>query len=292
MKYFFIITWMASVLCYGAENTTTTELVRPIIEASGKPLPDFVSAATAIEVPPLPLPKNTGAASPIEVVSAIVWKRLSTVDVVVTPANKAEKLEVLQSMGKLRAWLLKHDAYANLFFAAYIEESVSMSTLAALSDGNINVEEAKQLVASLAPNVTMDAMIAAVQRCAPQSSVLRQIKDAGAGKAALLTISDRLAGELNEQVDTRITNLTEQERPASLAFYVALSSSTTRMAAILIDLAAKGGDLNLLEGKVAGEIKRLMPEVIGNIDPASGMKIEAAMFGGLMQNVRKWKSRH
>jgi hypothetical protein len=292
MKYFFIITWMASVLCCGAENTTTTELLRPIIEASGKSFPDFVSATTAIEVPPLPLPKNTGAASPIDVVSAIVWKRLSTVDVVVTPANKAEKLEVLQSMGKLRAWLLKHDAYANLFFAAYIEESVSMSTLAALSDGNINVEEAKQLVASLAPNVTMDAMIAAVQRCAPQSSVLRQIKDAGAGKAALLTISDRLAGELNEQVDTRITNLTEQERPASLAFYVALSSSTTRMAAILIDLAAKGGDLNLLEGKVAGEIKRLMPEVIGNVDPASGMKIEAAMFGGLMQNVRKWKSRH
>jgi len=292
MKHFFIITWMASALCCGAENTATTELVSPIMKASGKSFPDFVSAATAVEIPPLPLPKGGIAASPIDAVSTLVWKRLSTVDVVVNPANKPEKLEVMQSMGKLRAWLLKHDAYANLFFAAYIEETVSMSTLAALSDGKITVGEARRLVAALAPSVTLDAMLAAAQRCAPQSTVLRQIRDAGASSAALLTISDRLAGEFNEQVDTRISNLTEQERPASLAFYVALSSSTTRMAAILIDLAAKGGDLNLLDGKVAGEIKRLMPDVIGNVDPASGMKIEAAMFGGLMQNVRKWKSRH
>ncbi len=70
------------------------------------------------------------------------------------------------------------------------------------------------------------------------------------------------------------------------------SSSTTRMAAILIELASKGGDLNLLDGKVAEEIKRLMPEVIGRIDPASGMEIEAAMLAGLMKNVRKWKSMH
>jgi hypothetical protein len=292
MKHAFIITLMASVLCCGAENTTTMELARPIIAAADKPFPDFVVAATSVEIPSLPLPKGGEAASAIDAVSALVWKRLSMVNVVVSPANKAEKLEVMQSMGKLRVWLRKHNAYANLFFAAYIEEAVSMSTLAALSDGKITVGEARQLMASLEPAVTSDAMLAAAQRCAPKSVVLGQIRNAGASNTALLTIADRLAGELNERLDMRITNLIEQERPASLAFYVALSSSTTRMAAILIELASKGGDLNLLDGKVADEIKRLMPEVIGNIDPASGMKIEAAMFGGLMQNVRKWKSRH
>jgi hypothetical protein len=36
----------------------------------------------------------------------------------------------------------------------------------------------------------------------------------------------------------------------------------------------------------------IMPEIVGNVDPASGLKIEAAWFSGLMKNVRKWKSRH
>ena len=292
MKNIFFITWMVSVLCCGSENTPSSELVRPIIEASGKAFPDFVRTSIAVEIPPLLLPKNDGPALSIDAVSSLVWRQLSTVDVAVNSANKAEKMEVIQAMGRLRVWLLKNDAYANLLFVAHIEETVSMSILAALSDGKITVGEARQLMASLAPALTSEKVIATLQRCAPQSVVLRQIKDAGASGISLLTISDRLAGELSERQNMTIASLIEQEHPASLAFYVALSSSTGRMAAILIDLVDKGGDLNLSDGKVAGEITRLMPEVVDNIDPATGMKMEAAMFDGLMQNVRKWKSRH
>ena len=292
MKHFLLLIWMTSAICEAAENAVTNELVRPILEASGKSFPDFVSATTVVEIPPLPLPKIGGTSSPIDAVSALVWKQISTVDVAVGPAQKTEKLEVMKSMGKFRAWLLKDNAYANLFFAAFIEETVSMSTLAALSEGKITVEDARQLMAALAPPIASKALIEAMQRCVPQSTALSQIKEVEADNVALLTISNRLANELEEEIDTRPAKLTEQERPASLAFHVALASSTTRMAAMLVELAGKGGDLNLIDGKVAEEIERLMPEVVGIVDPASGMKIEAAMFGGLMHNVRKWKSRH
>jgi len=292
MKHFFLITWMASLLCSGAEINVTTELVRPIIEASDRSFPDFVKASIAVEIPALPLPNTGGDASPLAAVSTLVWKRISTVDEVIKTSNKNEKLELMQSMGKLRGWLLKHGSYTNLFFAAYIEDAVSMSAVAALSDGKISVEEARKMMASLAPGITSEALFAAVQQCVPGSAALHQIKDAGVSGTALLEIGERIEKELSERLEMKVDRIIEQERPASLAFYVALSSSTTRMAAILINLAAKGGDLSLIDGKIAKEVKRLMPEVIGSVDPATGMKIEAVMFRGLMQNVSEWKSRH
>lgn len=291
MKHFFIITWMASVLCCGAENTTTTEHVRPIMEASRKPFSDFVSAASAVEIPPLPLPKSGEAATPIDAVSALVWERLSAVDVVVKSANKTEKLEAMQAMGKLRGWLLKHDAYANLVFVAYIEDTVTMSTLSALAQGTIAPDEARSVLALLAPDITVNSMLSVIQQTVPQSKALEQIRSADAAKVTLLTVSSALDGELHEQGVRVPANLAEQERPASLAFCVALSTSSKRLASLLIEYAAKGGNLNLPSEALAKEITRLTPKAIGTIDPASGLKIEAMMFGGVMENAAEWKSR-
>ncbi len=292
MKHFFIIANMASVLCCAAENTGTIEQLQPIMVAADKPFPDFVSAATATEIPPLPLPKNGDAVLPIDAVSSLVWKRLSTVDVVVSPTNKTEKLKELEAMGKIRGWLLKHEAYANLSFVAYIDETVTMSALSALEQGTITPDEARNLLAVLAPDITVKSILAVVQQNAPGSKALEKIRNIENAQLTLLTVSDMLDEDLHEQGVRTIANLVEQERPASLAFFIALSTSSKRMAALLIDLAGKGGDLNLVDGKVADEVERLMPEIVGNVDPASGLKIEAEWFSGLMKNVRKWKSRH
>lgn len=286
------MTLMASLLCGSGDKAAAAELLSPIMEASEKSFLDFVRAAIALKTPPLPLPPKPGNGLSAEAVSTLVWKRISSVDLLVTPENKAEKLELLQAMGSLRAWILAQNFYANLFYAAYIQDAVSMAMLSALSNGDITIAEAKQVLANLRPAVSSSAMLEVAQQCVPESAALKKISDRGAASITILTIAEKLEKELNEHLDMRVTNLIEQERPASLAFYVALSSSTTYLAALLVDLAAKEGDPNLLNGKVADSIKQMMPEVIGSVDPATGMKIEAAMFGGLMQNVRKWKTRH
>jgi DNA polymerase III gamma/tau subunit len=134
-------------------------------------------------------------------------------------------------------------------------------------------------------------MLAVVQQTVPQSKALEQFNKMGATNVTLLRIWDMLDQEFHERGVRTIKNLAEQERPASLAFCVALTSSSKRMASFLIEYAAKGGNLNLPNEKLEKEIKRLTPEAIDIIDPASGLKIEPIMFGGVMENVAEWKSR-
>lgn len=285
-----LIALLASASCCDAQTVVNPALVR-ILEASEKPFPDFVKTFIAAPLPALPLP-SSDTSSPTLVVSQLLWKRLASLDVVITKGNKTEALEALESMCALREGLLKRAAYTNLLFSSYVEETVSMSVLAALSDKLISVDEARQLMNQMKKAVALSEVVAVIEMVTPQSATVKKIKEAKAESPSLLDVSNRLSNELHELVDTRLSKLIERERLASLVFFVAFTSTTNDFAKALIEYESKGGELNKNPGDLASDVKRLLPEVIGKTDRASGLEIDAAMIAGLMDNVRKWKARH
>lgn len=292
IKLLFSIIWLALAICGGAQDVVTAELARPILDASKKPFPALIKVVVEVPFPPLLLPKSGASSNAIATVSDLLWKRLTALALVVNETNKPEKLETMQAMCLLRDWLLKQDAYTNLLFASYVEHTVSMSILSALSDKFITVDEASQVMGRMKKSVTVSAILTAVERSAPNSTTLRQLKESKDETITIRAVSWRLKQESHELLDTRLKKLIEKERLASLVEYVWFTSSANHLTSLLIEYVAKGGDMNLPYEQLMADVNRLVPEVVGKIDPASGLEIEAAMFGALMQVVREWKSEH
>jgi hypothetical protein len=63
------------------------------------------------------------------------------------------------------------------------------------------------------------------------------------------------------------------------------------MAVGLIDYVTKGGDLNADESAFRSDIAKRSPEIIDKADPGSQIKINAAMYAALRENVLEWRSK-
>lgn len=285
---YFLIALLAWGSSANAQPTVAAETVRPIIEAANKPFTEFAAALRSTRLPGLPLPTSTGADPHLSSVSQLLWRQLSDVDTVASGANKASVVSSLEAMSGIHSWLLDSRSYANLLFAARIEETVCLSTLSALADSQITVDEARSLLRHLDRPIQLGEIVEVIEAAVPNSKAVAQVKNDGM-KSSILDLSNRLAEESPELIDGRITKLMEGDRLASLVFYITLTSTTRQFSDVLVELASKGGQLTRPQDELIEQIKELTPEAVGKIDQSTGLKINAAMLASLMDTVRRWK---
>lgn len=284
---------MALLACCGclhAQTAVTAEAVKAVIEAADKPFTEFAAALRSTRLPGLPLPTSTSADRHLSRVSQLLWRQLSDVDTVASVTNKASVVSSLEAMCGIHSWLLDSRSYANLLFAARIEETVCLSTLSALADSQITIDESRSLLRHLGRPIQLSEIVEVIEAAVPNSKAVAQVKKDGM-KSSILDLSNRLAEESPELIDGRIAKLMEGDRLASLVFYITLTSTTRRFSDALVEFASKGGQLTRPQDELIEQIKNLTPEVIGKTDQSTGIKVNAAMLASLMDNVRKWKTK-
>lgn len=284
---------MALLACCGclhAQTAVTAESVKAVIEAADKPFTEFAAALRSTRLPGLPLPTSTSADRHLSSVSQLLWRQLSDVDTVASVTNKASVVSSLEAMCGIHSWLLDGRSYANLLFAARIEETVCLSTLSALADSQITIDESRSLLRHLGRPIQLSEIVEVIEAAVPNSKAVAQVKKDGM-KSSILDLSNRLAEESPELIDGRIAKLMEGDRLASLVFYITLTSTTRRFSDALVEFASKGGQLTRPQDELIEQIKNLTPEVIGKTDQSTGIKVNAAMLASLMDNVRKWKTK-
>lgn len=279
-------------LCCRAQNSPTPDQVATVLESTKKPFPDFVNVVVQVPLPPLTLPKPNGTMQPIETVSSQIWKRVVGVDFVITKENAAEVLQTLKSLGTLRDWLLLKDAYPNLVYATFIEREVAISTLGGLSERLITVAEAERVLAGVSKEPTVKSVLSILERHAPESSTLRDIKASNDDVIAISDLAWRLSKEESrDPLDISLSDMLEKVQLSTLTQYIGNSSMICHFTRLLVKYTARGGDINQPYEQLKTDIEKLMPEVIGMEDPGSGAKIEAAMFSTLMETIRNQKLR-
>lgn len=287
---YYFIALFACIDCVQAQNAVTAETVKPVIEAADKPFTEFALALRSTRLPGLPLPTSMSADRHLLSVSQLLWRQLSDVNTVASVANKASVLSSLEAMCGIHSWLLDGRSYANLLFAARIEETVCLSTLSALADSKITIDEALSLLQHLGRPIQLREIVEVIEVAVPNSKAVAQVKKNGM-ESSILDLSNLLAEESPELIDGRITTLIESERLASIVFYITLTSTTRHFSDALVEFASKGGQLNRPQDDLIEQIKVLMPEVIGKTNQSTGIKVNAAMLAALMDNVRKWKAK-
>lgn len=298
MKFPVLIIWLLSTFYCGAQDFNR-ELVRSMLQASEKPFPEFVDTTIKVTVPYLPLPAAARHDQPLVEVSNLLWKRLRALDLDVNLSDKKDKIHMLHAMLVLREWLLTHDDYTSLLFAAYIDKNVSFAVIAALCDKVFTAEEAMPLLGGVTKSISKESILAFANRsgfdAAKQAATVRNVKrgEVKRDKVDLVNLHDIaeiLSKELDELLDTRIEKLIEKERPASLILYSWHVLHVHYLASNLVEYAAKGGDLSLRREKLAEEFAKVLRGVVGQTVPATGVKIEAEMFSALTEDVREWKA--
>ncbi len=297
MKVQLSIVCLITALCLQAlgDDKQIAESARLLLhDAAAKPFPEFARITKATVLHELPPPGFEKSSVLMTSIRNLLWERISTLDLTVTESNKQEQLANLTALCELRAWLLKHSSYSNLVLAAFVDESVSIATLAALSQGIISADEAGGICSPLAPRIPAKLIYDIVRRYVPNSRSLEQFSRTPPQDRAgsLIDLAEELSNERNELLDTRPIMLMSSIRPASLMLYAAEASGTSHMATELVAYASKGGNLNADAVAFRADVSKRSPDIIGKVDPGSLVKLDAAMFAALMENVREWTSKH
>lgn len=274
-----------------AQNSDAQQSVQQVLDGSTKPFPEFARRLASITLPPLPSPGSKGSDEIMSDVRDILWKRMRALDLSSDASNKKELLDTLGALCKIRKWLLKHAAYTNIVFTSYIDSTVSMAVLSALSKGSISADEARKICMELTPRTSAIFVLDAVQPCAPNSEALTKFKQRIRSNevVSLFDLANNLGHEKKELLDTRLPSLLSDVHPASLVQHAVEGVMISFAASGLIDYAGKGGNLNANMSVFEADFAKRTPELIGIIEPVSQTELSAAMYSALLENVREWK---
>ncbi len=270
-----------------SQSAPSADVIQPILQAANLPFTDFVTRVVPVQPMQLVRPVPNAAASPVFSVSDLLWRRITALDLVAGGNNKLETIRLWESLCQLRLWILKADAYANVLFAAYIEDSISMATLASISSGAITSAEAKQVLQGIGPAISTASLLAVIDSIVPNSVVVSNFKRERAEKQSLLGLAYNLSKEFHELEDTRLPKLLASERPASLIRFAASSTIGRELALTLIEYAARGGDLNLSQMELVANVKKLIPDLVGKPVPNEAVEVEALSLAFVMDAVRE-----
>jgi len=173
--YYVISIWVALSGTSCAEDVTS--IVQPILDASQKSFVEFVQRAITVPLPPLPSPSQAEANKQLSEVSFLLWRRLSALDLRITPESKAEQMDTIKAMCSLHKWLMLREGYTNLLLASCIQDMVSKAIIAALADGSVTVDDAWCISTLTQQMPSADAIVSVFEQCVPDTQVIRDYRE-------------------------------------------------------------------------------------------------------------------